>query len=77
MTPVGEFTMSRGIYSAYVPLDTYTAQATFGDVRRGIANHKVSILLPRLCVFRPNFRTLNHLIPLCWYLETEMVEVVL
>lgn len=30
-------------------LDTYTAQATVGDVNKGITNHKVEFLLPLCC----------------------------
>jgi alpha-mannosidase len=59
MTPVGECAVSLGIYPSYVQLDTYTAQATFGDVRRGITNHKVSITLSKFVYFLTQFQNLE------------------
>ena len=43
MTPVGTYScLSSHILSPTIGfLDTYTAQATVGDVNKGITNHKV------------------------------------
>ena len=59
MTPVGGSTVGLGVYSSYVPLDTYTAQATFGDVRRGITNHKASIDSSKFVRFLTQFQNLE------------------
>jgi alpha-mannosidase len=59
MTPVGVSTMSRRIYLSYVSLDTYTAQATFGDVQRGITNHKVSFTSSKFVRFLTQFQNLE------------------
>jgi 6,7-dimethyl-8-ribityllumazine synthase len=42
MTPVGKvaFTLP-GIFAELFPVDTYTAQATVGDIVKGTTNHKV------------------------------------
>ena len=42
-----------------MPLDTYTAQATFKDVREGITNHKVSIASPNFVRFPTQFQNLE------------------
>ena len=59
MTPVGESTVSQGIYLSYVLLDTYAAQATFGDVRRGITNHKVGFTSSKFVHFLTQFQNLE------------------
>jgi hypothetical protein len=60
-------------------VDTYTAQATVGDINKGITNHKVYCSVSSDCVIwlmYAIFRTLNRMIPRYLSLVTVMAEEV-
>lgn len=77
MTPVGELKDYLNISCADIGVsqDTYTAQATVGDIQKGLTNHKVLALsATRQAYAHIALRTSSPPTPPFSYSETVMVE---